>query len=252
MDRDRKGAEFKSTDEGKYTERFHFLSQVLHETENLIFTIEQAGGGTWEHAINTASNTEWNCSTYYEAIESDTDYFNNQYENSKNSYKAACRGRCFIHITHCYNYLGFFYHKAALNAGDIQQAEKVLDRFHYIDSDGRYKRVTGKVVCERVVLENVREYYERGFYFEPEEVVNEFEKTMNRLSLPCNGINVPPMSSLTFLTDSAFWYWKKCQQAYPYLIRTRACRQSSIGLSTPKKPWIGNSWRSSQSGWQNA
>ena len=53
----------------------HFMAQILQETGYLQYMVEDAGGQTWEHAMDTATPSGWNCGTYHAAIVSDRNFF---------------------------------------------------------------------------------------------------------------------------------------------------------------------------------
>ena len=174
-------------------------------------TVEYAGGGTWrDAAVFDTDTSAWKCGGYLNAIHSDKNFFDNLYEESKDSYKAAFRGRGLIQLTHCYNYMRFFYHFMSKQRRFDHLEEK---KFVYT-----YKETTGNLesqFCDRKELESIAEGFTRDGLHLPVELTANFENTLDRLSLPCNLTTVSFMQGPEFITDSALWFWKKCREEHP-------------------------------------
>ncbi len=198
-------------------EQIHFLTQVFQETDNLIYTVEKAGLRTWNTVLSTSANlTSWNCHAYHQAMIGDKSYFDNRYDNSRNSYKAKFRGRGLIHLTHCYNYLKYFYHRSAVKLHRSNLAQEIGPEILFLDDNiGLEKSLAWNTFCSDATLASVANFFrEEGLLLEPSELINDFENTLNILAIPCTESKVSNISSLEFLVDSSINYWRKCQSQY--------------------------------------
>lgn len=194
-------------------EKSHFLANILKETGGLSTTVEKTFADRWENVIKDSNPQKWDCAGYEYNIQMDKDYFNDSYSYSKDTYKADFRGRGLIQLTHCYNYLGFFYHKAALKAGRQDLALKNKTDFYYREDNGDVKRV-GKF-CDVATLKKIEnEWISDGLKIEPGELVNNFRKTIDHLSVPCSENRVGKFSSQEFIVDSSFWFWQSCRKRH--------------------------------------
>ena len=219
-------------------EKMHFLAQAMKETGNFLFMVEKANYSTWREVFRRDSFPEGNCQKYLEAIESDKNYFdkiNDENQEHFYPYRADFRGRGLFQITHCVNYLGFFYHKAAER---IDRSEARLMRTYFQDSEET--PLTLATFCDQNILRDIslNEFERIGLPPLSNDVVYNFENTVNQLSLPCHGKeklfiqrnyqcpndellacsndnNFRAMDNLEFLVDSALWYWKKCRRIFP-------------------------------------
>ncbi len=195
------------------TEKSHILAQIIHESDGLSATVERARS-QWR-ALLRDDSPEWNCRDYLRQVEKDKSYFDNTFRYSRRSYKATFRGRGLIQLTGCKNYLGFFRHKAALKAGLMDIAKEMKTDFYYTDEDGDTVEV-GKFCSKKVLRKIAKQFQREGLILEPKELITDFERTVNQLSLPCKGVKVDPLTSQEFIVDSSLWYWKQCQKSYPY------------------------------------
>ena len=202
-----------------WIEKAHFIAQIFHETENFHYMVEQAGGVTWRSVRDTANSYGWNCDVYYNAIMSDRNFFNKMSSELNAgeyvyNYRSAYRGRGLIHLTHCHNYLSFFYHKAALDANRSLLVQEINPELYYVDNANNELQIKWNTFCGDDILQNIVEFKRERLIVRPQEIIssqNNFENTIDNLSLPCQGRGVSSMSSLEFLVDSAFNYWRKCQ-----------------------------------------
>lgn len=191
-------------------EKAHLLAQMFHESDGLTATVERVPGQMWQDVLRDTS-LKWKCDDYKSAIENDDDYFENRYIFSRNSYRAAFRGRGLIQLTGCYNYLGFLHGKSAFENGDISGANAHKTSFTYRDSGGRLRKVGMFCSQEELnILEN--KFLDQGLELTPRELVNDFKNAAHELSIPCNERGLVGMKSEEFIVDSTFWYWNKCQQ----------------------------------------
>ena len=211
---DRLAKQFQQYGIASIVEKSHFLSQVIHESDTLLSTVERRGGNDIWYQLFVDPSPQWNCPRYLNAMESDQFFFNHQYTHSKNTYRAAFRGRGLIQLTRCDNYLGFLYHKAAQQINDPVLAAKMKTYFTYFDNNGRRKQI--KYFCDEDVLEQVSEQYPSlKTLLDSREFSSNFENIANQLSLPCPDAHQGSLSGREFIVDSALWYWKRCQQNYP-------------------------------------
>ena len=195
-------------------EKIHFLAQVMHESNYFVSTVESAGGATWEtDTVFDSLASSWKCGNYLNAIHSDKKFFDEDYDSSNDSYKAAFRGRGLIQLTHCYNYVHFFYHEIAKRENLMALAEKSKIEATYF-----YKGMSKKIdneFCEERELEIIAKLFENeGIYF-PRELTGNFENTVDRLSLPCGFTTVSFMQSPEFLVGTSLWFWQECKRQYP-------------------------------------
>ena len=194
-------------------EKTHFFAQVFSETEKLLWTVEKTYARRWRNVLRKTTGNVWNCNEYLNAINGDKNYFDNNYYYSRNSYKAKFRGRGLIQLTHCHNYLNFFYNQAAVKANKLALIKDLLkDRFHFRNKNGFIVELDDKEFCKDEILENLVDFETDGLNAEPQAIITDFEDTANELSLPCNGRDFSAMSSLEFLIDSSLNYWKKCRE----------------------------------------
>lgn len=202
------------------TEKAHFLAQVLAETDGLSALIERRyNTSSWRTALDDPSTEQWNCNAYQTAIESDDNFYDNVSSHSRNDYRAAFRGRGLLRLTGCSNYLGFFYHKAAISANRPDLADKHKTYWSYTEerteSNPRPRRKKLGSFCSREeLLQAKRMFNEDGLSFNEDEFVNNFQATINRLSTPCEENTASSMNAKEFLVDSSFWYWRKCRGAF--------------------------------------
>ncbi len=199
-------------------EKAHFLAQIVQETAGLSSVVENVSGRSAWQKVLTDQSSQWNCDAYLNAVENDKAFFDNHYKYSKNSYESAFRGRGLVQLTGCNNYIQFFYHKAALRAVRMDLVELNYKKdipFYGIDDWGNPEKI-GIESCDVDDLKEISRQFERdGLTLEPGSLVNDFEKTLNQLALPCKDRGVPSMSSQEFLVDSSLWYWKKnCRKDY--------------------------------------
>ena len=213
-------------------EKIHFLSQAMVETDDLLYTVEKTQRSKWKKILENANLSKWDCKEYLSAIDNDKDYFDDIRRHSSYPYKSAFRGRGLHHLTHCANYLGLFYHKTAQRIGDRRSRYMKTD---FYDHNGDLIELD--VFCDEDLLKHVssKQFEEAGLPPLSENITNRFEKTINKLSLPCRGeeglfiqgqYQCPKdqglpcsnnttfrfMSSLEFIVDSALWHWKRCQR----------------------------------------
>ena len=195
-------------------EKAHFLAQLMQESAYFTLTVEYAGGGTWrDEAVFDAGASAWKCGGYLNAVHSDKDFFDNRYDKSKDSYRAVFRGRGLIQLTFCYNYMRFFYHVMSKKQGYGGLQE---DRFTYTHG-GEIKRLRERF-CKTEELESIAEGFARDGLPASVELTENFENTMDALSLPCPMTGVSFMQGPEFMVDSAFWFWGGCREEYPNAI----------------------------------
>ena len=216
----------------KNLEKIHFLSQAMVETDDFLYTVEKTRRSKWREVLENTNSSGWNCKEYLAAIDNDKDYFDNIRWHSAYPYKAAFRGRGLHHLTHCANYLGFFYHKTAQRI-DSRLSDYMKTDFYDSNND----LIELDVFCDENLLKYVssKQFEEIGLPPLSDNMTNNFEKTINKLSLPCrnetdlfiqnkyqcpkntglscsNNETFRAMSSLEFIIDSALWHWKRCQR----------------------------------------
>ena len=183
----------------------------MHESGYFTLTIEYAGGNTWRNsAVFDADISKWKCDNYLKAVHSDKDFFDNDYEESIDSYKAMFRGRGLIQLTHCHNYMQFFYHIMSKKQGYDHLKE---GKFTYTHKG--INRPLRQPFCDKEELKSIAKAFERDGLYLPTELITNFENTVDRLSLPCNLTTVSFMQGPEFIVDSAFWFWNRCDQRYP-------------------------------------
>jgi predicted chitinase len=195
-------------------EKAHLLANVLKETGGLGTTVERTYSNRWQSVMRDKDRDEWQCKKYLENVDKDAEYFNDRYKHSKDTYNADFRGRGLIQLTHCYNYLGFFFHKAAIRAGKQHLAEQFRTDFYYKNAKGKRTKV-GSFCTEDMLKQVETQFNEMGLDIKPGEIVKNFRKTMDKLAVPCKENRVGTMSSQEFIVDSTFWYWQSCQRKFP-------------------------------------
>ena len=218
----------------KDLEKIHFLAQAMDETENFLFTIEKARSSVWRSVFRLNNFPEGNCQNYLSAIDNNKSYFDDIRRRSRLTYRATFRGRGLHQLTHCANYLGFFYHKAAQR---INNEQSNLMRTYFYDPDDNLIETDN--FCGTDLLRHVSlSQFERvGLPPLSADLINNFENTVNQLSLPCHNKtgqfihqnyqcpnetalpcnsneNFKIMDNLEFLVDTALWHWKKCQRLF--------------------------------------
>ena len=194
-------------------EKAHFLSQVMYESENFTLMIEYAGGRTWrDDAVFDSRYSSWKCGGYLSAVHSDKDFFDNKYHKSMNGYKATFRGRGLIQLTHCYNYMGFFYHflSKQQNLTNLK-----VDGFTY--TYGGEDKVLKESFCGREELESIVEGFRRDGLHVTRELAADFEDVLDRLSLPCDldPIIASSMHEAELLVEPSLWFWDSCREENP-------------------------------------
>ena len=195
-------------------ERAHFLAQVMHESGNFTLMIEYAPGPTWrDDAVFDAGSSSWRCDGYLRAVNSDKKYFDGEH-----SYKAAFRGRGFIQLTFCHNYMRFFYHFLTR-----QQNLTNLEVDKFIYTHGGEDKELEERFCGTEELESIAEGFRRDGIRITREFAIDFESVLDRLSLPCEwdpviASSIPSMSiqGVKFLAESSLWFWnEECRERYP-------------------------------------
>lgn len=196
-------------------EKANLLSQIIHETGGLKVTIENIASTDLWRSVSRGDSPIWDAQAYDEARENDDSFFNDYYNNSKDTYKAAFRGRGLIQLTHCYNYMGFFLDRLG-RRHNIEELQGYNDNFYYRDSDGDRVHLN-KTFCDQSTLQEIADYVKEEYNveFDPDEVISDFENTVNQLAIPSPGQRVGNMSAQEFIVDSSFYYWRKCQDDHP-------------------------------------
>ena len=192
-------------------EKAHLLAQVMVESRYLTSTVEDIRGKGRDGMLEAGTPTQWDCREYLNVSNDNASFFNRRY-----GYKADFRGRGLIQLTHCPNYLGFLYHKAAERAGLSELSKGTKNNFFYWDSRGRRRRVYQSYCTEEVLKDVAQDFLNQGLSPDVlEEMVGDFGTAANYLSLPCHGEGLSSMTSEEFVVDSALWYWRRCKSSYP-------------------------------------
>lgn len=193
--------------------RAHMLAQMTHESDGFSATVERRLRDNWRNLFNAPEET-WRCNPYLDAVNDDDFFFDNEYRFSRNSYKSKFRGRGLIQLTGCFNYLGFLYHKSALENGDAAKADRHRTFFTYPSSSGQAQ--VGMFCSDAVLSAMDASFGNEGLDINPVTLLNDFENVVDEMSLPCRDRGNADMSSMEFIVDSSFWYWKKCQTFNDY------------------------------------
>ena len=211
-------------------QKSHLLAQLIYESAGLVTTIEsQLNSSHWQDVIRDASE-EVNCSRkYIAAIKSDRSYFNHTYSKAKSTYRASFRGRGLIQLTHCYNYVAFFRHKAALeklsepklSASERKKFKAISQDSNYLKRDRFCQAISAQSSCDPSFcspyqLKKLAIYIEdkEDLEIKPPGLIEDFENTVDTLAVPCKDSKVSAMTSKEFIIDSSLWYWKRCQEKY--------------------------------------
>lgn len=191
-------------------EKAHYIAQLTHESDGFSATVERVLGPTWRELFS-GSNTKWNCRDYLDAVNEDDDYFNNRYVYSRNSYKSKFRGRGLIQLTGCFNYLGYFYHRSAKLNGNPKQTQH-RTYFTFTNNSGKTEQVG--MFCSEDTLEKMENLFlSEQLSLDPQDLVFDFEDSVDQLSLPCMGEGLSDFKSEEYIVDSSLWFWKKCQNS---------------------------------------
>ena len=216
------------------TQQAHLLAQMMYESVGFVATVEgRLAKAPWRDVLNSSGEEDSCSEKYATAIKSDKLHLNKYNYRSKRTYKATYRGRGLIQLTHCYNYVAFFRHKAALRKllePDLSASER--KKFRAISQDSKYlqresfcqaigaKPSCNTSFCSPGQLKNVAAYLKKkeGLEIKPPELVDDFEATIDILAAPCHASQVSAMTSREFIIDSSLWYWQRCQKKYPSYI----------------------------------
>ena len=211
-------------------QKSHLLAQMMYESAGFVATAEgQLAEEPWQEVLNGSINEDDCSEKYAKAIKSDKIHLDKYKHESKNAYKATYRGRGLIQLTHCYNYVAFFRHKAALEKlSELNLSADDREKFEAISQDDKYLRqqdfcqaTSSKdscnvSFCSSSQLKNMANHLKRteGLEIKPPELIADFEKTVDILAAPCRVNRVSAMTSKEFIIDSSLWYWQRCQKKY--------------------------------------
>ena len=211
-------------------QKSHLLAQLIYESAGLIMTIEsQFYSSHWQDVIKYPGKKA-NCSRkHIAAMKSDRSYFNHTYAKSKSTYRASFRGRGLIQLTHCYNYVAFFRHKAAveklsepnLSASERKKFKAISQDSNYLKRDFFCQAISSQSscnpsFCSPYQLKKLAIHIEdkEDLEIKPPGLIEDFESTVDILAVPCKESKVSAMTSKEFIVDSGLWYWKRCQEKY--------------------------------------
>ena len=216
------------------TQKSHLLAQMMYESAGFMATAEgRLAKKPWLDALNNREGEGSCAKEYATAIKSDKIHFDSYNRQSRNTYKSTYRGRGFIQLTHCYNYVAFFRHKAALeklsepnlSASERKKFKAISQDSKYLERESFCRAIAAGPSCNTSFcssdqMKNMAAYLkkEEGLEIKPPELLGDFEATLDILAAPCHANKVSAMTSREFIIDSGLWYWQRCQKNYfPYI-----------------------------------